>query len=73
MAEIIFDDIGSFPLPAGTSKEWMAGRFSEKKSDADLFRVINDAFMMKVEAGVEVPTYPQYQDMNEQFLSIIRD
>jgi 5-methyltetrahydropteroyltriglutamate--homocysteine methyltransferase len=29
--------------------------------------------MMKVEAGVEVPTYPQYQDMNEQFLSIIRD
>ncbi|MDK2832184.1 MAG: 5-methyltetrahydropteroyltriglutamate--homocysteine methyltransferase [Methanolobus sp.] len=73
MAEIIFDDIGSFPLPAGTSKEWMAGKFSEKKSDADLFKVIIDAFMMKVEAGVEVATYPQYQDMNEQFLSIIRD
>ena len=28
---------------------------------------------MKVDAGVEVPTYPQYQDMNEQFLSVIRD
>ncbi|MDW7731821.1 MAG: methionine synthase [Methanolobus sp.] len=73
MAEIIFDDIGSFPLPAGTSRDWMAGKFSEKKNDADLFRTINDAFMKKVEAGVEVPTYPQYQDMNEQFLSIIRD
>jgi 5-methyltetrahydropteroyltriglutamate--homocysteine methyltransferase len=73
MAEIIFDDIGSFPLPSGTSKEWMAGKFSGKKSDEDLFRVINEAFMKKVEAGVEVPTYPQYQDMNEQFLSIIRD
>nr|WP_321496938.1 methionine synthase [uncultured Methanolobus sp.] len=73
MAEIIFDDIGSFPLPSGTSKEWMAGKFSGKKSDADLFKVINDAFMMKVDAGVDVPTYPQYQDMNEQFLSIIRD
>lgn len=73
MTEIIFDDIGSFPLPAGTSKEWMAEKFSEKKSDAELFKVINDAFMKKVEAGVEVPTYPQYQDMNEQFLSIIRD
>ncbi|WP_406670679.1 methionine synthase [Methanolobus sp. ZRKC4] len=73
MAEIIFDDIGSFPLPAGTSKEWMVDKFSEKKNDAGLFRIINDAFMKKVEAGVEVPTYPQYQDMNEQFLSIIRD
>lgn len=73
MAEIIFDDIGSFPLPAGTSRDWMAGKFSEKKNNADLFRIINDAFMKKVEAGVEVPTYPQYQDMNEQFLSIIRD
>ncbi|MBN2111350.1 MAG: methionine synthase [Methanosarcinaceae archaeon] len=73
MAEMIFDDIGSFPLPAGKTKEWMAARFAEKKNDAELFGVINDAFMMKVEAGVEVPNYPQYQDMNEQFLSIIRD
>ncbi|TGC07240.1 methionine synthase [Methanolobus halotolerans] len=73
MAEIIFDDIGSFPLPAETSREWMAGKFAEKKSDKDLFRIVNDAFMKKVEAGVEVPTYPQYQDMNEQFLSVIRD
>ncbi|WP_321429771.1 methionine synthase [uncultured Methanolobus sp.] len=73
MTEIIYDDIGSFPLPEGVSKDWMNVKFSGKKSDADLFKVINDAFMMKVEAGVEVPTYPQYQDMNEQFLTIIRD
>ncbi len=74
MVEIIFDDIGSFPLPSGISKEWMAEKFhNNKKGDADLFEIINDAFMKKVKAGVEVPTYPQYQDMNEQFLSIIRD
>ncbi len=73
MAEIIFDDIGSFPLPAGISKDWLVGKFSAKQNDPELFRVINDAFMKKVEAGVEVPTYPQYQDMNEQFLSVIRD
>ena len=27
----------------------------------------------KIDAGVDVVTYPQYQDMNEQFLKIIRD
>ncbi|KXS42971.1 methionine synthase [Methanolobus zinderi] len=73
MTEIIFDDIGSFPLPEGRTKDWMAGKFSQNKNDEELFSTINDAFMKKVEAGVEVPTYPQYQDMNEQFLSIIRD
>ncbi|MEZ5334276.1 MAG: methionine synthase [Methanolobus sp.] len=73
MAEIIFDDIGSFPLPEGVSREWMAEKFSERKNDDKLFEVINEAFMKKVDAGVEVSTYPQYQDMNEQFLSIIRD
>ncbi|WP_406660295.1 methionine synthase [Methanolobus sp. ZRKC3] len=73
MTEIIFDDIGSFPLPEGVSKEWVAGKFAEGKNDDKLSTIINDAFNYKVEAGVEVPTYPQYQDMNEQFLSIIRD
>jgi 5-methyltetrahydropteroyltriglutamate--homocysteine methyltransferase len=36
-------------------------------------QIINAAFQQKVDAGVEAPTYPQYQDMNEQFLSVIRD
>lgn len=73
MTEIIFDDIGSFPLPSGVSREWMSAKFSERKNNKELFEIINNAFMQKIKAGVEVPTYPQYQDMNEQFLSVIRD
>lgn len=73
MTGILFDDIGSFPLPPGISKDWVRDRFSRGKKDEELFALIGDAFRQKVEAGVDVPTYPQYQDMNEQFLSIIKD
>lgn len=73
MTGILFDDIGSFPLPPGRSRDWMKEGLSRGKNDRELFTVISDAFRQKMEAGVDVPTYPQYQDMNEQFLSIIRD
>lgn len=73
MEEIIFDDIGSYPLPDGVSKEWVQNAFKTRTEDEKLFTVINDAFQQKVDAGVDVPTYPQYQDMNEQFLKVIRD
>jgi len=73
MEEIIFDDIGSYPLPDGVSKEWIKNAFKTRTEDDKLFTVINDAFQQKIDAGVEVPTYPQYQDMNEQFLKVIRD
>src|SRR5665811_1611261 len=73
MQEIIFDDIGSYPLPEGVSKEWVRNAFKTRSEDEKLFTVINDAFQQKIDAGVEVPTYPQYQDMNEQFLKVIRD
>ena len=73
MTGITFDDIGSFPLPDGISKDWIKARFAAGKNDDELSGVIRSAFKQTIEAGVEVPTYPQYQDMNEQFLSIIRD
>ncbi|AKB26673.1 5-methyltetrahydropteroyltriglutamate-- homocysteine methyltransferase [Methanosarcina sp. MTP4] len=73
MEEIIFDDIGSYPLPDGVSKEWVQNAFKTREEDEKLFTVINDAFQQKIDAGVQVPTYPQYQDMNEQFLKVIRD
>lgn len=73
MEEIIFDDIGSYPLPEGVSKEWVQNAFKTREEDEKLFTVINDAFQQKIDAGVQVPTYPQYQDMNEQFLKVIRD
>lgn len=73
MIDIIFDDIGSYPLPDGITKEWITNAFFTRKDDEKLFSVINDSFQQKIDAGVHVPTYPQYQDMNEQFLSVINN
>jgi len=72
MEEIIFDDIGSYPLPDGISKEWVQNAFKTRAEDEKLFTVINDAFQQKIDAGVDVPTYPQYQDVF-MFLKVIRD
>lgn len=73
MNNLIFDDIGSYPLPESMTKEWMQKAFSKHSDREKLFQLINDSFQQKIDAGVESPTYPQYQDMNEQFLSIIKD
>ncbi|MBN2488806.1 MAG: methionine synthase [Methanosarcinaceae archaeon] len=73
MTGIIFDDIGSYPLPDSVSKEWVNNAFSKRTEDETLFSVINTAFQQKIDAGVHVPTYPQYQDMNKQFLSVINN
>ena len=73
MSEIIFDDIGSYPLPQGVTKEWVQDAFSQQNNQEELFSIINSVFQQKVDAGVHVPTYPQFQDMNQQFLSIIKD
>lgn len=73
MSDLIFDDIGSYPLPEGVTKEWMESAFSKRDSDERLFSVIRSAFSQKLDAGVHVATYPQFQDMNQQFLSIIND
>lgn len=71
MVELLFDDIGSFPLPGGVKKEWIQNAFASGSDKQKLTGIITDAFQKKVDAGVQVPTYPQYQDMNKQFLDII--
>ena len=71
MAEFIFDDIGSYPLPEGVSRDWIEAAFEGEKDK--ISEVIGSAFLQKLEAGVAVPTYPQFQDMNKQFLSILND
>lgn len=70
---ILYDDIGSFPLPPGISKEWVAGAADARNDDERLFSVVEQVFSMKKEAGVEIPNYPQFRDMNEQFLGVIRN
>jgi 5-methyltetrahydropteroyltriglutamate--homocysteine methyltransferase len=71
MPEFIFDDIGSYPLPEGVSREWVETAFEEEKGE--ISGIIGSAFLQKLKAGVAVPTYPQFQDMNKQFLSIFND
>ena len=68
---ILFDDIGSYPLPKDTTKNWVAD--AVKTKDPKLLDIVRDAMRQKIEAGVDVPTYPQFQDMNQQFLGIIND
>jgi len=68
---IIFDDIGSYPLPKDINKDWITGAI--KKGDPKSFDIIRDAMLQKIDAGVDVPTYPQFQDMTQQFLEIIND
>ena len=68
MTEILFDDIGSFPLPPNLSKTALSDAAFDRGDDEALFSVLNSIFGMKVAAGVQIPTYPQIRDMNEQFL-----
>ncbi|MHC1570693.1 MAG: methionine synthase [Methermicoccaceae archaeon] len=67
----IFDDVGSFPLPEGVSKtDIRVGNPSERQH---YLKLVEDAMWLKLKAGVDVPTYPQFRDMNRMFLDIIED
>jgi len=68
---ILFDDIGSYPLPKDVKKDWVPEAVNRK--DPKFLEIIRDAMRQKIDAGVDVPTYPQYQDMNQQFLGIINN
>ncbi len=66
---IKFDDIGSYPLPKDISRDWAT--LAIKTGDQKYFDIIRDAMLQKIDAGIDVPTYPQFQDMTKQFLEII--
>ena len=84
----IYDDIGSYPLPEGTSREWLKEAFAELSASTStsistptrreakaeaLYNMIADAMWQKINAGVELPNYPQFQDMLSQFSDPIMD
>jgi 5-methyltetrahydropteroyltriglutamate--homocysteine methyltransferase len=66
--EMMFDDIGSFPLPEGINREVLKNLNLKEYEE-----MVQRAFLLKVKAGVECPNYPQFQEMVEQFLGIIRN
>lgn len=71
--DILFDDIGSYPLPKGVTREWVEDAFMKRDRDGRLFSIIQSAMRQKLEAGLDVANYPQFQDMNQMFLRIIND
>ncbi|MPM59565.1 hypothetical protein SDC9_106409 [bioreactor metagenome] len=73
MQEIIFIDEGSLPTPEGVTREWVKAAAENRSEDEKLFSIIRKAFQRKIDAGVHVPTYPQFRDMIGQFLDIIKD
>jgi len=69
--QILFDDIGSYPPPDGFEGGWVEEAVD--KDWAGLCIILHEVMRQKIEAGVDVPTYPQFQDMNQQFLNVIND
>ncbi|MEM1660443.1 MAG: hypothetical protein QXR17_04780 [Candidatus Bathyarchaeia archaeon] len=81
----IIDDIGSFPLPSHVNRGdfEQAYRLAReliimgKDLREDLFifnnfyRVVLDSFMIKLNSGLDVATYPQHYDMHKQFIEVI--
>ncbi|MDI6730527.1 MAG: hypothetical protein QMD06_03180, partial [Candidatus Altarchaeum sp.] len=77
---ILSDDIGSFPLPNGISRNeisLIAEKFINKEisKESELFgkfsNVVQDAMLKKVFANVNVPTYPQFRDMIASFYNLM--
>ncbi|MDM7940177.1 MAG: methionine synthase [Methanothrix sp.] len=62
---IFFDDIGSYPLPKGVRPDGL--------SEGQYLQLVRDVLARKINAGVEVPTYPQFRDMIRMFMNPIED
>ena len=68
-------DVGSLPFP------WESDKFLEGTNhytagigdaSAELFeQEVSRAFLDKLKAGIEIPAFPQFRDMNDMFLSAL--
>jgi len=73
-SKFLYDDIGSYPLPEGVTKAWIKEAFADVELHKKvLYELLRDALQQKFNAGVEIPTYPQFQDMITQFTEPIMD
>jgi 5-methyltetrahydropteroyltriglutamate--homocysteine methyltransferase len=78
MVKILTDDIGSFPLPTGISKEKLreiAGRIVDgaySPDEEDKFHsTVHSMFSAKLSSGIDFPNYPQVQEMIDGFFNPI--
>ncbi|MEM0350451.1 MAG: methionine synthase [Archaeoglobaceae archaeon] len=65
---MLIDDIGSFPLPSGITREWVESNYRTKEYE----EMVQRTFLMKSKF-LEVPNYPQFRDMVEMFMQPIRN
>ena len=67
-------DVGSIPCKAGRkelSEMFQAYEKGDSQLSNRLEKLIVESFLDKISAGIDVPNYPQFRDMNEMFLEII--
>lgn len=69
---LLFDDVGSYPLPLGVKKEWMEESIERGTNKKDVIEITKKAFLDKIYAGVDIPTYPQFRDMVTPFFKKIQ-
>ncbi len=81
--DVLVDDIGSFPLPQGTSRKALAElypmalkAYAEGKSLAneelfEFYKTVATSMRFKLSSGLDVVNYPQHYDMHRQFLEPI--
>jgi len=65
---MLLDDIGSFPLPFGISREWAEKNYRTKEYE----EMVQRAFLMKAKF-LDVPNYPQFRDMVKMFIDPIKN
>ncbi len=65
---VVFDDIGSFPLPEGIDRKWV----EENYLSTEYSEMVRKTFLMKASV-VECPNYPQFRDMVKQFMDVIKN
>lgn len=80
---MISSDVGSLPPRINSAILWSGARASQtllpllhERGGEDDFRLfeeeIVEVFADKLRAGIDIPNYPQFRDMNEMFLELIR-
>jgi len=72
---IMSSDSGTLPF-FGDERRFLEGavryRIRPEEVSASYFaRTVVKGFLDKVEAGIDVPTYPQFRDMNDMFLQML--
>lgn len=65
---MILDDIGSFPLPHGITREWVWKNVDSREYE----EMVQRAFLMKAKY-LDAPNYPQFRDMIAMFLEPIKN